>query len=80
MDLGVAGQAHHVAPAVPALEPAEQCLTREGAIGQQRDRPEPGQEPIGLLQQADRHRCTDAGTGMLQGLPEQRNRPSVADH
>ena len=62
------------------LRPARQEISAgETTIRQQRDRPESGQQPINLLQQTDRHRRADAGTGMLQGLPEQRNRPAVAD-
>ena len=79
VDLGVAWQAHHIAPAVPAVEPAQEFSTGESAIGQQRDRPEPSQKPIGFFQ-ADGDRCADAGTGVFERLPQQRNGPAMADH
>jgi len=80
VDLGVATQSHDVAPAGSAAEPGDQLITGKGAIGQERDQLESGQEPIRLLQQSDRNRRADAGTGMLQGLPEQRNGPVVDHH
>jgi len=80
MDLSVTAQAHHVVPAGSAAEPGDQLITGKSAIRQQRDRPETTQEPIRLLQQSDRNRRADAGTGMLQGPPEQRDRPAMDHH
>jgi len=80
MDLGVTTQAHDVAPTGPPAEPAQQFIARECAIRQECDRPESGQKLVGLLQQGDRDRGADACTGMLQGLPQQRNGPDVSHH
>jgi hypothetical protein len=80
MDLSIIAQAHHSAPAGPSAEPGDQLITGKSTIRQQRDRPETTQEPIGLLEQSDRNRGTDAGTGMLERLPEQRNGPVVNHH
>ncbi len=80
MDLGVAAQPHHVAPALAALKPAEQFSAGKAAIGQHGDGTKPGEQPVSLLQQGDHHLSADAGTGMLKRLPEQRSRPTVADN
>jgi hypothetical protein len=79
VDLRVAPEAHDVAPTGPATEPAQQFIAGEGTIGQERDRPESGQKLVCFLQQGNRNRGADAGTGMLQRLPQERNRPAV-DH
>lgn len=78
VDLGVTTQQHHIAPAGSTFELGDQVLAREGAIHQQHDRAESGQELVHLLQQSDRHRGADAGTGMLKHLPELRDRPALS--
>ena len=80
VDPRIRAEAHHVAPAGFTVKPADQLLTGKGAIRQKRDGAERSQEPIGLLQQSDRNRGTDAGTGMLQRSPQQRNGSAVAHH
>ena len=69
VDLGVAWQAHHIAPAVSAVEPAQEFSAGESAIGQQRDRPEPSQKPIGFLQQADGDRPAVVQSALATPLP-----------
>lgn len=64
MDLGVAALGHHGAPAGPAEGPGQEFIAGEGTIGQQLDRLEAGQKPLGLLQPVDRERRVDAGTGL----------------
>jgi hypothetical protein len=79
VDLGITAQAHHVAPALAALEPTEQLGAGEATIGQNGDAAETSQQLIGPLEQSDHHLGADAGTGMLERLPQQRDRPAVAD-
>jgi len=80
MNPGIGAQPNHVAPARAPLKPAEQLGTGKGTIGQHSDRVEPREQTISPLQQHDHHLSADAGTGMLQRLPEQWNGPAVADH
>ena len=80
MDLGVSTQVHLIARAGLAAEPGDQLVARENAIRQKRDRTESAQELIRLLQQSDRDRGTDAGTGMRQRLSQQRDRPVLGNH
>lgn len=73
-------EAHDVASTGPDTEPARQCITGAGTIPQECDRPESGQKLVCFLQQDDRDRCDDAGTGILQDLPEQQNGPAMRHH
>ena len=67
-------------PVALALKPAEQLSTGKGPVRQDGDGSEPHEQTVGPLQQSDHHLSADTGTGMLQRLPEQRDRPAMADH
>jgi hypothetical protein len=68
------------APGLSSSEPGDRLITGTSAIQQQRDRLDSGMEWIGLLQHGNRNRGTNAGTGMLQGLPPQQRNGLVVDH
>lgn len=57
MNLSVAGQAHHMAPARPADKPGQEFIAGKGSIRQQGDRSESAQEPLGPLQQSAGYSC-----------------------
>ena len=75
----MSAHADPIDPTEASVETCEQLIRWEDAIRQQRDRIEPGQTLVCLLQQGDR-RDADADNVMVQLRPEQRKVRAITDH